>query len=164
METIKLLHRLDSDEQIIELREYVTMLSYEYDLASDKHRDLILEIRPVLFLTILMLMELGEWGPEATPIDEILEEYQEKLTTNLGDRMTPGVRDALDRVVSALVDMIETCWAPIKREEVDAMVDERVPYSDTVRYTVIKYDVDVNPVTYIMSITPTLMEEAVQKH
>lgn len=164
MEKIKLLHRLDGDEQIIELREYITMLAYEYDRVFAKDRSLSLELRPVLILTVMMMMELGEWGPDATPVDEILEEYQDSLRTAIGDKMTPALRDAIDRVVSALSDMIETCWAPIKREEVDAMVDERVPYSETVRYTVIKYDVDVNAVTFIMSITPELMEEAIEIH
>lgn len=164
METIKLLHRLDTDEQIIELRDYITILAYECDVALQEERSMSLELRPVIILTVLMMMELGEWGPDSTPVDEILEEYQALIVETIGDKMTPALRDAMDRVVSTLSDMVEANWAPIKRDEVDAMVDDRVPYSDTVLYTVIKYDLDINSITYVMTIVPELLEEPVQMH
>lgn len=159
-----MLHRLD-DPAVNELREYITMLAFAYDQALLKERFYMeLEFKPIILLTVMVLIELGEWGSDFQSPSELLDEYQDRITTGIGNKMTPEIRDCLDRVVGQLEDMLETGWSPMSRSEVDKLVDDMVPVSEDKRYTVVKYEVSISPITFIMRIEPTLIEEDVQKH
>lgn len=164
MEKIKLLHRLN-DPVVNELREYVAMLAYAYDQAMAKERfNMELEFKPIILLSIMVMIELGEWGSDLPSPSEMLDEYQDRIVSAIGNRITPEIRDCLDRVVGQLEDMLETGWSPVERGEVDRMVDGLVPVSEDKTYTVIKYEVSISPITFILRIEPTLLEEDVQKH
>lgn len=164
MEKIKIIHRMD-DDQVTELRELATLLSYEIEqvMPADWHPFRI-TYKALEVLVVLVMAEMKEWGTDCISLSEVLENYQEMVLESVGDRMTPKIQDLLSAVYEALEHMINISYSPISLEEVEAMVDDRIPMVDDKTYTTTGYDISINPISYILKIIPTILEEEYVKH
>lgn len=153
-----IVHRLN-DDAIIELRECIAALAFAVDSEIPERVGLVVEFVPIHILITLINIEIGEWTPEYESADDLLTSYCDLVQELLDNRMTPNIRDAFDRVVAQLSDMIETSWSPLSASELNGLIDNVRPVSNTDEFITERVEVSVNPITYIARFVPSFRKE-----